>query len=361
MTTIETFKALSNERLLAAARRLAAAERGVTANLIRALEEIDARRLYLGQGCSSMFAYCTRVLRLSEHAAYGRIEAARCARRCPLVLEPLAAGEITLTTITLLAPHLTDDNHRAVLEEARHLGRRDVERIVARLRPQPDVLSAVRKLPDPPARPAAPGSEATAQPAAATSGTVQPDSSLLGDAAAQPVAPAALPACRDTVSSRPAVKPLSPARYSLKLTIGQDAHDMLARAQALLSHAVPDGDLAVVFERALRALLRELERTRLAATTRPRPASPVAAGRRVPAAVRRAVWARDHGRCAFVGADGRRCDETAFLELHHLVPFADGGLATVENLSVRCKAHNQYEADLWFGPMVVREAAESFG
>jgi hypothetical protein len=286
-----------------------------------------------------MFAYCTRVLRLSEHAAYGRIEAARCARRCPLVLEALTAGEITLTTITLLAPHLTDDNHRAVLEEAHHLGRRDVERIVARLRPQPDVVSAVRRLPDPPARPAAPGSKAAAQPPAATSGTVQPDSSLLGDAAAQPIEPAALPACRDTVSSRPAVKPLSPARYSLTLTIGQDAHDMLARAQALLRHAVPDGDPAVVFERALRALLRELERSRLAATSRPRRASPVAAaGRRVPAAVRRAVWARDHGRCAFVGADGRRCDETAFLELHHLVPFADGGLATVENLSVRCKS-----------------------
>ena len=36
---------------------------------------MDARRLYLAEGCSSLFTYCTEILHLSEHAAYGRIEA----------------------------------------------------------------------------------------------------------------------------------------------------------------------------------------------------------------------------------------------------------------------------------------------
>ena len=77
---------LSNRDLLAQLKRLAQSERDATAALIAALAEVDARRLYLGEGCSSLFTYCTQVLHLSEHAAYGRIEAARAARNHPMVL-----------------------------------------------------------------------------------------------------------------------------------------------------------------------------------------------------------------------------------------------------------------------------------
>ena len=76
----------------------------------------------------------------------------------------------------------------------------------------------------------------------------------------------------------------------------------------------------------------------------------------MPASVKRAVWARDDGRCVFVGTDGR-CQETAFLELHHVVPFADGGPTNVENLQLRCRAHNAYEARQHLGPMLFRECS----
>jgi hypothetical protein len=111
--------------------------------------EFDTRRLYLQEGCSSLFTYCTQVLRLSEHAAYGRIEAARTARKFPLVLEHLIRGDVTLTNVSLLARHLTPENHAAVLAEARHKSKREVEQIVARLQPQPDVPSMIRQLPAP--------------------------------------------------------------------------------------------------------------------------------------------------------------------------------------------------------------------
>src|SRR5919197_4947800 len=111
MTTLSTFSHFANEALLAEIIRLAANERLATGRLIAALAEVDARKLYLGEGCSSLFVYCTRVLHLSEHAAYSRIEAARAARRYPLVLELLISGDVTLTNVTLLAPHLTDANH----------------------------------------------------------------------------------------------------------------------------------------------------------------------------------------------------------------------------------------------------------
>ena len=65
--------------------------------------------------------------------------------------------------------------------------------------------------------------------------------------------------------------------------------------------------------------------------------------------VKRAVWQRDGGRCAFSGTRGR-CVETGFLEFHHVVPFADGGETTSSNIELRCRAHNAYEAEQWFGP-----------
>src|SRR5262245_57498489 len=95
---------LSDRELLAEVKRLVRCEREATCRLVAHLSELDQRRLYLAEGCSSLFTYCTQVLRLSEHAAYGRIEAARAARRFPVILELLARGAVNLTAVGLLAP-----------------------------------------------------------------------------------------------------------------------------------------------------------------------------------------------------------------------------------------------------------------
>jgi hypothetical protein len=83
---------MRDAELIACVTQLASAERHATAQLVAALAELDSRRLYLGQGCSSLFTYCTQVLHLSEHAAYGRIEAVRAARRFPDILDRLATA-----------------------------------------------------------------------------------------------------------------------------------------------------------------------------------------------------------------------------------------------------------------------------
>jgi hypothetical protein len=80
-----TASRLSDAELLAAVARLARSEREATTSLVSHIAELDARRLYLGEGFSSMFAYCTGALHLSEHEAYNRIEAARATRRFPVV------------------------------------------------------------------------------------------------------------------------------------------------------------------------------------------------------------------------------------------------------------------------------------
>ena len=135
----QSFQSLSDEQLLHDLETAVMRERGATAQLIALLAEMDTRRLYLQQGYSSLFTYCTGCLHLSEHAAYGRIEAARAARNFPVVLDRLADGSITLTAICLLSNHLSADNHQQLLDAAKHKTRREVEQQIAALHPMPAV------------------------------------------------------------------------------------------------------------------------------------------------------------------------------------------------------------------------------
>jgi hypothetical protein len=298
------FSSLSNGELLAEAQRLATNEREATTALVRCLIEVEDRGLHLGLGCGSMFSYCTDVLRLCEHAAYNRIHVARAARTFPGVLDKLADGSLTLTAVRLIAPHLTVDNHEWMLSAAAHLKKRDIEELVASLAPQPDVPTVIQR--------------------------------------------------------RPALAPLAPQRYMFQMTIGQDTHDVLRQLQDLLRHSIPDADPAAIVDRALRLLLDDVLRQKCGITTRGRHTHDACSNSRdIPAAVRRAVWTRDRGRCAFVGAHGR-CTARAFLEYHHIVPYASGGKATVDNIALRCRAHNAYEAQLFFGDWVRESDDDSF-
>jgi hypothetical protein len=346
-----SFARLSDDQLLAGVQRLAATERHATAALVRALMELDTRRLYLGEGCSSLFTYCTQVLHLEEGAAYNRIEAARAARRFPLLLDGLEDGSLTLTAVRLLAPHLTPENHQGVMTAARHQRKSGIERLIASLHPRPPVATMVHRLP-PPRGEVAPASALAAPPA-------QPPEPEAPAATAVPAVAAdpARPVPRATLTL------LAPQRYRVQLTISRETHDKLRRVQALVRHTIPTGDPAEILDRALTLLLNDLERRRCAAVASPRAADAPRGqagvrSRHIPAAVRREVWRRDEGRCAFMGRRGR-CTEAAFLEYHHVRPYAAGGEPTAANIELRCRAHNAYEAALFFGweaTDVVREA-----
>src|SRR5438874_10008379 len=130
-TNFHGLAALTDRQLLVQVKTLVASEREATANLMASLAELDERRLYLGEGFSSLFAYCTQALHLSEHAAYNRIEAARAARKWPVIFQMIADGSVTLTAVRLLAGTLTASNHQQVLEAATHKSKREVEQMVA--------------------------------------------------------------------------------------------------------------------------------------------------------------------------------------------------------------------------------------
>jgi hypothetical protein len=140
---------LSDLDLLARLKALAQREREATVALIAHLAVLDERRLYLGEGHPSLFAYCTEEQHLAEHAAYNQIEAARAGRKFPVILGMLAEGAVTLATVRLLAPHLTPANHADLLAAARCKSKREVAELVAKLSPKPSVPSTVRMLPTP--------------------------------------------------------------------------------------------------------------------------------------------------------------------------------------------------------------------
>jgi hypothetical protein len=255
----------------------------------------------------------------------------------------LADREVSLTTLKLLARHITRRNFRELLAAVRGKNRREVELLLAERFPRPDTPTCIQRIPPPAIAPqgplAAPVVVHSSVPAAdIPSGELQRLAVTLVEVMqAEP---------RPTV-----VRPLSPERFHIAFTGGADLVQLIELARDLLSHSVPDRDLAQVIARALQVLIEDLLRQKFAVTDRPH----ASAGQHdegsgcVPAEVKRAVYFRDRGRCTFVGTDGRRCAESAFLQFQHIVPRAVGGKATAENLVLMCAVHNRHEAEVYFG------------
>jgi len=344
---VAVFDVLSDDELVERVKHLAACERRASVALIRSLVEFDSRQLYLREGCSSLFTYCTQVLHLSEGSAYNRIETARAARRYPAVLEALEAGDLTLTAVRILAPHLTSANYAEVLAAAKHRSKQGIQELIASLNPRPEAATIIRRV-------AAQLSKGDPTPTLVVA--PEPMNPDLVSPAGQNVAATPAPQIRAAV-----VTPLAPERYKLQVTLTRETHEKLRRAQSLSRHTLAAGDVGAILDRALTLLIDDLERRRFARVASPQanPRESTPSGRHIPAAVRRAVWQRDEGRCGFVGRTGR-CRETGFLEFHHVAPFAAGGAATADNIQLRCRAHNQYEARLFFGDMLVRERSEMY-
>ena len=323
-----TLAHLSDEVLLRDLAALTVRERVTTATLLAHIGEVDARRLYVPAGYPSMHAYCVDELRLSEDAAYKRIQAARAARQFPALFLALAEGRLHLAAACLLAPHLTPGNAEGLIEAATHRRKSEIEELLALSFPS-RAMPVLRSVPQ-----LAPG-----QVERETAGS---------DATQDLLAPGQVAG----LSAEEA--PLSPERFLLQLTIAKSTREKLVYAQELLSHAIPSGDVAQVVDRALDALIAQLEKRKLGAVScrafgATRSRSSTTASRTIPAPVRRAVWERDRGQCTFIGVRGHRCGARRFLEFDHVHPVARGGTATVEGIRLRCRAHNQYEAERAFG------------
>jgi 5-methylcytosine-specific restriction endonuclease McrA len=326
-------------------------ESNATAMVLDHVAEFDARRLYRAAGYSSMFAYCVEKLHRSEDATYKRIQAARAANRFPAIFDMVADGRLHLSAVCLLAPHLTEDTAGELLAAATHKSKAQIEQLLAERFPRPDMPTRVQALPVVP----------LPEPAELAPGQVGMQdlplaSSPMGNELELAPGQVQVPLVLAPEEDRARVKPLAPQRFALQVTIDQETHDALCYAQELLSHELPSGDVAQVLAMALKALIPQLEKRKFAATSQPRPRrrSSSPNPRYIPPDVQRAVWKRDQGQCTFVSDDGHRCEARKFVEFDHVQEVARGGEASIDRLRLRCRAHNQYQAECTFGAEFMR-------
>jgi hypothetical protein len=356
---------LSEQQLLQRFDDLVRHDRANTAQLLAHIAEIDDRKLWAKHACSSMFAFCMERFHMSESMTAKRIWAARTARRFPVILAMVADGELHLSGINQLGKHLTQDNHRSLLQRAKHKSSRKIDLLVAELAPRPDVPSRVRALP----RSIMPFVSARAlpvSPAVSSGDTREPSDHLMPSCSPAP-AGVAEPAAGASIAAVGAMKrtaahkqivSLAPRRFKIEVTVDQQTHDRLRALQDLLSHQSQSADPAVIVSRAIALLLDDTLKKKAAVVAAPRAGGAPATRRTrtIPAAIRRAVWKRDVGRCTFADEQGQRCRATRCIEYHHEFPYGKGGRHEVENLALRCRAHNQYQADLDFGREFMRLA-----
>ncbi len=338
--------ALTPEALTSRISQLLGEERVTLVTFLRHLAELERRRLHLALGYSSSFVYCTEHLRLSKASAFRRTTAARLLSRFPEVAAYLLDGRLGLTTLCLLKDVLTEESAAEILERAAGRTENEVEVLVASLRPRPALPDLIRALPSRETT----GPEPAASPQAPLGSGAEPTHSQESqDILASPVSQA---------PRRAAVEPLDEKLHVIRMTVGPEFMAELEEVKAALSHQVPPGaTLEVLLRRCFRVVLDASSKRRRGGMPRkkaapeqqaPSPEKP--RSRYIPVAVRREVWERDGGRCAFVGSSGKRCGSQDRLEFHHDgVPFARGGEPTAASIELRCRSHNLYEARLDFG------------
>jgi HNH endonuclease len=325
--SLQSCRTLSDDELLQRLAALLKASRRVEAVLVVHIGEVDGRRLYAREAEPSMFAYCTGRLGLSDHEAYLRITVARASRERPLLLAMLADGRLHLSGIAKLVPHLTQENTSTLLQRASGRSTRQIEELVASIAPIRDAPSVVRRLPRPASTPSAPAS------------TAPPVGSVAGPTVSAPRA-------------APPPQALSPDRFRIQFTASTAFCSKLDRLRDLLRPSIPDGSVEAILDRAVTELVGRLEARRFGVTSKPRAGGAERAGdpfRYIPMDVRRAVFARDEGRCRFVGPAGVRCPARRRLEYHHVEPYARGGKASIANIQLMCRTHNAHLAERDFG------------
>ena len=318
------YSSLSNAALLARLRELAFRERAAVSDFVACLAEADRRsEAILAEGYPSLFEFCVRDLKFAESTAYQRVNAAKLARTRPEILSLLADGSINLTNLCLIATRL--EEHPSLLERIVGKRKREVEELVASLGVPREVPDRMRSL-----APALP---------------VKHEASLFYAPSPREIAPFFAPA-QASAQDAPALEP----RMEFRFAAGPLFVDAVERLRASLWHKYPAGRLEDLLYEAASDFLarRDSAREPRTATRRNAPSCPPRS-RRIPAAVRRAVWNRDAGRCSFSGSAGR-CGESRGLELDHVKPWALGGRSDqASNLRLLCRAHNQTEAIRIFG------------
>jgi 5-methylcytosine-specific restriction endonuclease McrA len=321
---------LNNDDLVLGLDLAMRAERSMTIRVLHFLNEMERRSLHLDLGYSSLFDYCIRKLKYSRAAACRRIQAARCTRRYPDIQEMLEERELSLSTISLIEPFLTNENFASVIERVRGRSHRDVEKVVAEYRPPMayrDRVSTVRV--------AVPAVDADRELFKRELGRAVPGIATVEKQYIQFLADEQFMNLFEEVRSLVTRdgEPLSFAEVvTLVLIEYRERHSPSARQRrraARKGGATPDS------------------RRRECGTVAPQ-------SRHIPEDVRDAIWERDQGRCSYQGPDGTQCSSRHGLQVDHEVPYSAGGTHDIGNLRLLCAAHNRRAVERQLGTRIMR-------
>ena len=336
---------MTDQQILDTLERLADEERQRLPYFLACLGIADSKKLPETRGYESTFDYCVKRLKLSEGEAYRRIHAARAANHKPELYSALKDGILNLSTVSKLAPHIRRPDASDLISQASNKSFREVEKMVAPLTPERKKRDSVRAVAVFVERKLA---EAQTSAASAMPPTdAPPIEASLVSAETEPPPPAAPPYVKSSQESGAFQLP-APAEPSRAVEVRIDFHfqgsvalrDAIDRAKELLAHKFPIGRLGEILQEVLLDYLDRNDPQRALKLGR---LGPVPGRATIPAAVRRAVWARDGGRCSYVGTTGQRCIARRALELDHRRPRALGGRDTVDNLRLLCRPHNDAE------------------
>jgi hypothetical protein len=127
--------ALSDAELLANTRRLVGKSNQLLAVLLVHLAEVEVRGAHRTRRCASLYTYCIYELRFSEDEAARRSAAARLVKQFPLLVRAIADGELHLTGLLMIGPHLTPENHVEVLGRAKFRTKQELGKLLRELCP----------------------------------------------------------------------------------------------------------------------------------------------------------------------------------------------------------------------------------
>lgn len=336
---------MSDPELLGSLKALVRDERGRVVLVLKHLAEVERRRLAQKEGFPELFDYCVRELRYAHGEAARRIQVARVAVKYPVLFRALDRGLLSLTTASLLCPHLRWDNYRRLIRAALGKNRRAVEALVAPLMPGPQPVERVRYV-----------VVESATVSSADAKAMDAHEDLFASPAVAIPTESVNPPVENAVPSPEAV-PVRRVHFSF--TADEALLRDVERAKELLRHRCPSGKLESVFSEAFRTLLEKIDPERRFGRQVRRRASG-GRSRAIPLSVKDTVWRRDGGRCSFTTPDGRRCGTRAGLEVDHIRPWALGGVSDdPDNLRLLCRAHNGLEARRAFGDAAIDAAIAS--
>jgi hypothetical protein len=380
---------LSDGELLSNTRSLVGKSNQVFAALLAHLAEVEARGLHRTRACASLYTYCIYELRFLEDAAARRAGAAKLVKRFPLLVDAIANGELHLTGLLMLGPHLTTENVVDVLARAKFRTKKELAKLVRELHPLPVVPDCIEPLglePLPARRPTweqyvtslapavreLPLGERPRDWANDTSGVAQsldatnwgqslgatdagqyldannarqsPDAT---EASTCAVSSASVPPAPARVAPSPSqLAPLAPQQYQMQFSTTEEHVQLVERAKALLARSAPGKSLGELHLQAMKLLIQSLEKRKFAVTDRPRPQT--ATRGRQARLLAPPAEARDEIEVKGVGGGGRpepvRRSRHVPAAVRRTVFDRDGGRCTyVDERGERCRETHRLE------------------